>query len=67
MYKRFLTLLATNDVSRIRQLVSVALNNGDGIQAIINKFTLAANDLYRPKGWDSNDVDLYSIDSLTRI
>ena len=58
LYKRFNVLLANEDVDRVRQLMKVCLNNGCGIKSIIEKFSLAANDMYRPKGFSNDDVAL---------
>lgn len=51
LYKRFLALIANNDVARTRQLISVCINHGNGINEIINKLTLAINNLYKPKSY----------------
>ena len=58
LYKRFNVLICNNDVPRLKQLLSVCLNNGDGINSILNKFTLAANNFYKAKGWSDDDLDL---------
>lgn len=50
LYQRFLYLLANNDVQRLRQLINVCINHGNGINEIVTKFTLACNNLYKPKG-----------------
>ena len=55
LHKRFYNLIVQNDVQRLRQLLKVCFNNGDGIKTIINKFILAANDSYKPKGWCKDD------------
>jgi hypothetical protein len=58
LYQRFNNLLANSDVERLKQLMTVCLKKKMGIRSIINKFISAANDLYRPKQWNQNDVDL---------
>lgn len=58
LYKRFISLLATKDVNRVRDLIKVCLNNGSGIQGMIRKFNEAANDLYKPKAFTENETDL---------
>lgn len=58
LYKRFVTLLSSKDVSRVRQLISVCINNGSGIKTMIRKFLDAANNVYRPKGFTENEIDL---------
>lgn len=58
LYKRFNNLLANSDVERIRELMTICLNNQMGIRGIINKFLMAANDLYRLKQWNKEAIDL---------
>ena len=58
MYKRFNVLLATQDVQRLQQLMKVCLKNGSGIKTILEKFCLAANDMYRPKEFTNDDIAL---------
>lgn len=36
LYKRFMVLLANNEIERVRQLVHVCLKNGNGIKSIID-------------------------------
>lgn len=55
---RFKNLIATEDISRIKQLASTCLKNGSGIKSIINKINLATSNLYEAKKWDQNDIDL---------
>jgi hypothetical protein len=56
LYKRFHNLIVQNDVKRLQQLIKVCLKHGDSISTIINKFNMAVNNTYKPKGW-SNDPD----------
>ena len=58
LYKRFNVLLATQDVKRLQQLMQVCLKNEAGIKTILEKFCLAANDMYRPKGFTNDDIAL---------
>ena len=58
LYKRFNNLLATHDVERIKQLMTICIKNRMGIKGIINKFLMAVNNLYSPKQWNKNDIEL---------
>jgi hypothetical protein len=61
MHKRFLNLIAQEDVPRLSQILTVCLNQKTGIRGIIDKFLLAAGDLYHAKGWNENDIDLATL------
>ena len=61
MHKRFLNLIAQEDVPRLSQILTICLNKKTGIRGIIDKFLLAAGDLYHAKGWNENDIDLATL------
>ena len=54
LYKRFQILIANNDIPRLQQLLTVCLNHGDGMNAILTKLVMAVNGSYKPKGWSED-------------
>lgn len=57
-YKRFQLLLANKDVSRVKSVMNSCLKSGAGLSKILNKFSMAAENLYRPRDWDDAEIDL---------
>ena len=56
-HKRFLVFIATNNVSRLHELVGVALNNNHGIEYILEKCKLAVAGVYQARaGKDDKDM-----------
>ncbi|KAF8601235.1 hypothetical protein BDV93DRAFT_585605, partial [Ceratobasidium sp. AG-I] len=56
-FNRFLMAVASGQVERIGALVSVALNNGVGIQGILDKIERAINQLYAPQSYTQSEFD----------
>ena len=57
LHKRFMVLIAENNVLRVKELVSVALRNNRSISYIVDKVTLAINKVYRARP-SEEDKDL---------
>ena len=57
-YERFKLLLASCNVERIQTLIKVCINNGESLNKIIYKINQASNELYKPKSWTQDDIDL---------
>lgn len=57
-HKRFQLLLANEDIARVRSVMNVCLKSGAGLNTILNKFSMAAQNLYSPRAWEEKEVDL---------
>lgn len=51
-------MLSSQDVPRLRQLLSVQLKQGKSIDAILAKLAYAIDGTYRAKGYTQEDVDV---------
>lgn len=54
-FKRFLFAVAKGDVPRLHSLVTMMINNGASIFAIVNKIAMANDQLYSAKGYTDAD------------
>ena len=58
VHRRLLWCLSENDIPRLRQVLSVCLNNGASVNYILDKFQLAIDGVYHAKGFKDSDIDL---------
>ena len=58
LYKKLQVVLATYKCERVDQIMKVCFKHKNGINGIIEKINHASNDLFRPKGWTENEIDL---------
>lgn len=55
-HKKFLMAVASGKVQRIHALVSVAMRGKASIRAILERFEKAAKGVYRPRGFDDEEM-----------
>lgn len=55
-YKQLMVLIATNKLSRVRELFALQLRRGASPHAMIDVFKKAASGLYRPKQYDDEQI-----------
>ena len=65
MYHRFLMALASHDVPRLRQLISVCMRQKRSMTFIVDKLNKAISGIYNPKGYNQLDYDICSMVLLT--
>ncbi|KAJ7200082.1 hypothetical protein B0H12DRAFT_1289370 [Mycena haematopus] len=54
-HKQFVMAVASGRVERVAQLVQACLNNGAGIQGIVERYQRACREVYNPKGFTEDD------------
>ena len=57
MSERFMELLASNKIPRLKQLVSRKLREGRSLSSVVDAVTKAVSGEYNPKGFDDEDID----------
>lgn len=57
LYKRFMILIANNDIPRLKSLLRTMLDNCRSVDSIISKMTDAIDGVYRAQQYDQRDLD----------
>ena len=60
-FKRFMILISQNQIPRLHQIIRISINNGFGINGIIEKIKNAIENVYHPRGYSKTEYDLAAI------